>query len=185
MQQFRQGRQPAAGRDVRRGLEHEIAQHVGDVLEPLRISCQPRGIPRREFRDLLFGLAGAHFQILVRIQRQKVRESALDDAQSVPRQVEIADDLRVEQGYRVSRDRIAKARIKLLGHRCAADHVPALEHRDRKPRRREVVRAHEPVVAAADDHGIALLKVSHGLAPASGFALPVRRRAGVCRRRVP
>jgi hypothetical protein len=154
VQQFRQGRQPAAGRDVRRRLEHEIAQHVGDALEPLPISREPRGIARREFRDLLFGLSGAHFQVLVRIQRQEVRESALDDAQSVPRQVEIADDFRIEQRYRVSRDRIAKPRIKVLGHRCAADHMAALEHRDRQPRGCEVVRAHEPVVPAADDHGI-------------------------------
>ena len=58
-QQFRQRREPAAGGDVRRRLQHQIAQHVGDHVEPLAVGGKPRGIARRELRDFLFGLAGA------------------------------------------------------------------------------------------------------------------------------
>ena len=113
--------QPPA-RDIRRRLEHEIAQHVGDRVEALRVGAEPRGIARREFRDLLRGFSGADLEELRVLQRQEVREPPLDHAQAMAVQVKIADDLRIEQRHRVGRDRIAEPGMKFLGHRGAADH---------------------------------------------------------------
>ena len=44
--------------------------------------------------------------------------------------------------------------MEFLGDRGAADDVAALEHRDLEAARREIARAGEAVVAAADDDGV-------------------------------
>ena len=44
--------------------------------------------------------------------------------------------------------------MEFLGNRRAAYHAAALEHRDGKSAGGEIARAHEAVVAAADDHGV-------------------------------
>ena len=50
--QLRQRRAPAAGHGVRRRRQHQVAQHVGDRIEPLAVAGEPRGIARREARHL-------------------------------------------------------------------------------------------------------------------------------------
>src|SRR6202043_2847505 len=148
-----------AGGYIRRRLEDHVAQHIGNHFEALAIWREPGGIPRREFRYFLFALAGADLEVLSFVERQKVGEPALDDAQAVPRQVQIPDDLRIEQGYGVSRHGIAKARMKFFGYGRAAHHGAPFEHRHLEAGRRQVRRTHEPVVSAVDDDDIARLGI--------------------------
>src|SRR5207253_6184309 len=70
-------------------------------------------------------------------------------------------------------DRVAKARIELLGHGSSTDHGTPLEHGDFETRRRQIRGTHEPVVSASNDERIAALGaaapgLTHGsiLAPA-------------------
>ncbi len=154
-QQFGQSLQPGPVGDVRRSFEHEIAQHIGDPIEPGTIRREALGIARRELRHFLLGSSRADFQKLAGVQRQEIRQSPLDHAQTVARQVEVADDFRVEQRDGIGGHRIAEAGVELLGHGGAADDRSPLEHRDFEARRREIGGAHQAVVAAADDHRIA------------------------------
>ena len=67
------------------------------------------------------------------------------------RQLEVADDLGAEQAHDIAEDREAEAREELLGDRRAAEHVALLEDEGPQAGAGEVGRAHEAVVAAADD----------------------------------
>jgi hypothetical protein len=69
----------------------------------------------------------------------------------------VGNDLRLEQADGVAGDRVAEARVELLGHRGAADHVAALEQAHLEPGAGEVERADRAVVAGADDEGVVLL----------------------------
>ncbi len=51
-QQFRQRCQPAARRDIRRSLQHQIAQDVGDDLQTLPIRRQAFGVAARRISQL-------------------------------------------------------------------------------------------------------------------------------------
>ncbi len=154
-QQFRQRRKPSAGRDVRRRLQHQIAQHVGDDVQPFAIRRQALRIARRELCDLLCGYARADLQIAGLVQRQEVGQLAFDDAQTMTRQVQIPNDLRIEQRHRVGRHGIAKARMKLLGNGGTADDGAPLEDGNLEPRGRKIGGADQPIVAAADNDGVA------------------------------
>ena len=156
-QQFGQRLEPAPFGQVRRRLQRERAQFVGDRLEPALVLGQAFGITARELRDLRRGAPATRDEIAVVRQRQEVVEPALHDAQAVPREIEIGDHLRLQQRHRVRRDRIAEPRMELLGHRRAADHVAPFEHGDLQPRLGEISRADEAVVAAADQDRVAVV----------------------------
>ena len=77
---------------------------------------------------------------------------------------QVGDDLRVEQADGVGGDRVAEARVELLGDRRAADDAAALDHLHLQPGHAEIGGAGQPVVAGADDHDIVLLRsCAHGL----------------------
>src|SRR6478672_5283494 len=57
--QLGQRRAPAALQHVRRRREDDVAQHVRDALEALRVIGQARGVARREARHLLLGASAA------------------------------------------------------------------------------------------------------------------------------
>jgi hypothetical protein len=115
---------------------------------------------RSRFRDLVFAPALAGEQIAAIGQRQKILRAAFDDAQAVLVQLEIADDFRLQQAYRIGRGRVAEAGPKFLGHRRAADNTAPLHDPHSQARHAEIGRADEPVVAGADDDGI---KIGHGI----------------------
>ena len=71
------------------------------------------------------------------------------------RQVQISDHLGIEQRYRVRGHGIAKAGVKFLGHGRAAYDAASFEHGYFEAGRSQIGRAHQPVVAAADNHDIA------------------------------
>ena len=72
-------------------------------------------------------------------------------------QVQLADDLGPEQADDVREDREAEAREDLLGHRGAAEDVALLEDERLEAGPREVRRADQAVVAAADDDRVVAL----------------------------
>ena len=102
------------------------------------------------------------------VQGQEIRQFALHHPQAVPRQLEIADDLRVQQRDRVGRNGIAEARMKFLGDGGAADDAALLEHGDLQTGGREICGANQTVMAAADDDDISCAesatRLSHGAA---------------------
>ena len=71
--------------------------------------------------------------------------------QAVPREVEVADDLRPQQAHDVREHREREAGEDLLAHRRPADPLAALEDDDALAGTREVRGRDEAVVAAADD----------------------------------
>ncbi len=141
---------------VRRGLEREVAQHIGDGFERSVIGRQRSGVGGREAREFRLRLRqpAADLEIAAPRQRQEVGEVARDHPIAVRGEVHVGDDLRAEQADGVARDRIAEAGGELLGHRRAADDPARLDDADLEPRAGEVEGGNETVVAAADDDGI-------------------------------
>jgi hypothetical protein len=159
-QQFGQRVAPAAGRHVGRCLKHEVAQHIGDRLEARAIVIQALRIAGGKLRDFPRGVAGADLQIGGLIQGKKIRQLALDDAQAVARQFELADDFGVEQRHRVRGHGIAESRVKFFGHRGSPDDGAPFEHGDFEAGRRQIRGADQPIVASADNHHVAQ-RISH------------------------
>jgi len=145
-----------AASDVRRRLEEERAQHAGNPVEHCVIGRERRRVLGREAPDLGLrrGQAATDLEVIPVGERKKIGERALDDGQSVRREIEIADHLGIQQADRVARGRIAKARMEFFGNCGPADDAPALENRHLQPAGGEIARAGEAIVAAADDHGV-------------------------------
>jgi len=70
-------------------------------------------------------------------------------------QVQLVDHPGLQQRDGVGGDRIAEARMELFGHRRAADHAAPFQHGDLQAGPGQVGRAHQAVVAAADQQRIA------------------------------
>ncbi len=136
-------------------MQHQIAQHVGDDVQTFAIRGQALGIARGKFRDLLGGYARAYLQIAGLVQRQEIGQLAFDDAQTMPRQIQVPNDFWIEQRHRVGRDGISEARMKLLGNGGTADDGAPLEDGHLEAGGRKVRGAHQPIVAAADNDGVA------------------------------
>ncbi len=149
--EFGDRRERMAFDHVRRRLQRERAQHVRDGFEPRLIGIEPLGVALRKLRDFLARASAADFQIAPVIERKEVRDAALDDAQPMLGEPQVGDDLRIEQRDRVGGDRIAEARMKLLGDRCAADDAAPFQHDDLEPGHRQIGGADEAVVPASDD----------------------------------
>ena len=150
---------------VRRRLQRQLAQKIGERIEPRRDRQPAVGVPQREFRDFHSRSARAELQITALIERQKVRKLSLNDPQAVAGKIEIADDFRIEQRDRVGRDRIAETGVKFLGHRRAADRIARFEHQRLETRGAEIGRADEPIMAAADNDGVVALQQGSTRAP--------------------
>ena len=148
-----------AQRQIGRRGKHEAAQHIGDTADLGLIGAIAGGVLGAEFRDLVFAAALAGEQIAAIGQRQEILRAALDDAQAMLVQLEIANDLWLQQAHRIGRGRVAEAGPKFLRHRGAADDTAPLNDAHAQARHAEIGRAGQPVVAGADDDGI---KVGHG-----------------------
>ena len=143
--------------DVRRRLERKRAQHIRDRFEPRLVGIEPFGIARGKLRHLLVGAPTAHFEIAPVIERQKIRDAALDDAQAMLGKPQVGDHLGIEQRDRVGGDRVAEAGMKFFRHRRAADDVAPLEHHHLQPGHRQIGGADETVMSAANDDSIVCL----------------------------
>jgi hypothetical protein len=139
---------------IRRGLQHERAQHVRDRLQSRLVAIDPLGVARGELRDFRLRPAAADLEILPVIERQEIRDLSLDNAQSMLGQPQISNDLGIEQRHCVGCDRIAEAGMKLLRDGGAADDRTALQHHDLEPGHRQIGGASQTVVPASDDDRI-------------------------------
>ena len=70
------------------------------------------------------------------------------------RQAQLPDDFRAQQRDGVGADGILEAREDLFGHGGPAEHVAALDDRDRQPGLGQVGGTDEAVVATADDDDV-------------------------------
>ena len=117
---------------------------------------------------------------------RKLAHRPLDDAQAVLGEPQVADDLRMQQADRVTRGRIAEARMEFLGDGGAAEDAATLEHRHRESGRGEVAGADQAVVAAADDDGIVAGRgMRHGVGFLAGSHRRVRERGPLSPRSCP
>src|SRR5690606_38873893 len=89
--------------------------------------------------------------------RHEVRQRPRYDREATTTEFEFLDDAPLQEAHRVARDRIAKAGVELLGDRGATDLRMSLEHKCREACARQIRRAHESVVPAADDGGVVSL----------------------------
>ena len=88
---------------------------------------------------------------VVAVVHRRDRARQRQDLQAVPRQFEVADDLRPQQADDVGELAEAVAGEDLLGDRGAADDLAPLEHDDLLARARQVGAGDQAVVAGADD----------------------------------
>ncbi len=150
-----EGFEHAAAR-VGRRPEHEIAQHGRRPFERRIVGGQTLGISRRELgnRPLPRREPVGHEQCAPRVDRPEVGGRSLHDPETVPRKIEIGNDLGIEQAHRVGGHRVAEPGVELLRHRRAAHDVVLFEDDDGKTRRREIRRRDEAIVPAADDRDV-------------------------------
>ncbi len=147
--------QPQTRGQIGRGLQHLIAQHIGDRVQPAAIVIQPGGISRREPGHLPRSQAPLAYRQAVAVrQGQEVRHAALDHAQAVTGQLHVGDNLGIEQADGVAGGRVAIAGMEFLGDRRAADHGAALEHAHLQPGARHIPSADQAIMAPAQHHSI-------------------------------
>ncbi len=164
-----------ASAEVGRRFEDEIAQRVGRGFDRKGVVGQARRVPRRKSGQFPLSIAQGRSQperTAVGL-RQEIRERALDDAQAVGGEPQLADDFRIEEAHGVGGRGIAKAGREFLGDRRAADDRAALEHPYFETGAGEIAGAYEAVMTAADDDDV----VKHRTSAASRSG---RRRR--CRR---
>ena len=94
-----------------------------------------------------------HTPQVVVVERRE-RSVERQDLEAVLRQRELPDDLGAEQRDDVRGHAEPEAGEHLLGHRRPAENVSSLQHDHLESCPREVRRGDEPVVPAADDHGV-------------------------------
>jgi hypothetical protein len=83
LDEFRDRRERMALDHVRRRFQRERAQHVGNGIEPRLIGVEPLGIARGKLRHFLVRLATTCLEVAPVIERQKVRDVPLNDAQAL------------------------------------------------------------------------------------------------------
>src|SRR6185436_15533679 len=146
--------QRVPGREIRRCLQDEIAQHVRAGVDLAVEGVEPLGIPSAEPGHLLLG-APLGGEKMATIERGKeILRTALDDSQAVLVKVQVVNDLRIEQAHRVGSDRVAEPWIKLFRYCCTAHDGPSLKHLDLQPGHAEIGGADEAVVPSANDDGV-------------------------------
>ena len=128
-------------------LDHRLAVFV------VGLGVEPR-MPR-DLASRLVVIVDAPQVIAVGHRRERAVER--QQLHAVARQIELADDLGSQQRDDVGADRELESGKHFLGDGRAAEHVAPLEHDDLAARAREIRRARQPVVPAADDDRV----VSH------------------------
>ena len=136
-------------------MQHHIAQHVREGADALVVCIEGLSIAGRELRDFFLRTPCPHLQIVAIIERQEVRQLAVNDLQAVTMEFQVGDDFGIEQADGVTRDRVPEAGMKLLRHGGATGHVPSLEDGDLQAGAREVKGADQTVVARANHDDIA------------------------------
>src|SRR6266508_887946 len=119
------------------------------------------GVERRVARDLPARLeVVVDAPEIVAVRHRGERSVQRQNLETVPRQVQLADDLGPQQRDDVGRDGKMEAREDLFGDRRSAQDVSPLEHENLATRSREVGRVNETVVPTPDDDDV--VRFSHG-----------------------
>ena len=161
LEKLRQGSEQAALGDIRRHLQNEGAQHIGNGVDFIAIGIHIGGVLGRKLGDFGFGAPGSGEEIAAIGLGDEVRGAAFHHAQAFGGQIQISDDFGVEQAHRIGGHRIAETGVEFLRHRRTADHMAAFQHFHLQPRAGEIKGADEPVVAGPDDDGVKVL-LCHG-----------------------
>ena len=148
------GEDVASGGRIGRRLHRGGAQCVGHPLEPGFVGVEAFGVADGKFCDLGLRPPGRGLQITAVRQRQEVGERPLDDPEAVSREIEVADDLRIEERHRIGGDRISKAGMEFFRRRRAADDRAPLQNGDLQACSGEIGGRGEPVVASANDDDV-------------------------------
>ncbi len=158
-EQLGEAREPAA-LQVRRRLHEERLEMPRERAQALLEVEEPFAVRRCETQQL----ASHALAVAPPRQHRAVGHGRLqrglrgDHAQTLPVELEVADDLGPQHARHIGSGRDPAAgrgnRIDFLGYAAAAQHFAALEHEGTKARTRQVERRYEPVVSAADDHGV-------------------------------
>ncbi len=101
-------RAPVSLDDIGGCFQHEVPQQVGNDIELRAVAVQPFGISRGELRDFRFGATATGREISSVVGGQEVGQPALDDAQSMTSQLQVADHFGIEQRHGVRRHRVTK-----------------------------------------------------------------------------
>jgi hypothetical protein len=131
-------------------VEHKAAQHISNATDLGLIGAIAIGIPGTELGDLALGASLAGKEIAAIRQRQEVLRAALDDAQPMFVQLQVADDLGLQQADGVSRSRGSEAGMEFLGNTGTADHAAPLKNTHPQARHAKIGRTGQPVVTGAD-----------------------------------
>ena len=125
-------RSPQAAQVGRRRAQQQAAQQLHGALEHRVVVGQARGVAGAEAARLgeRVGERRAGAERVAAGQRQEVLHRALDDAQAVFGEPQVADHARVEQADGVAGGGVAEAGMEFLGDGGAADDVAALEDSD-------------------------------------------------------
>ena len=156
-QYFTQGFEIETTAEIRRRLQDELAQQVGVGVELPAEGAIAGGVGGAELGDVAFGLPFGSEQVPAIRRREEVLGATLDNLQPVIVQAKVGDDLGIEQADRVGGDRVAEARMELLGDRGASHHRAALDHLDREPGHPEIGGTCQPVMARPNDDDIVAL----------------------------
>ena len=153
-------------RRVRRDDRQDRLDEAGHVDHQLAVFLVRLGVAGRPAAQLAHRpavvvdspqvVAAALGRALALAQRGE-RPVERQDVEAVLRELEVADDLRPQQRDDVREDAEAEAREQLLGHSGATEDWPLLEDQRLQAGAREVGRADQAVVAAADDHRVVAL----------------------------
>ena len=152
----------AQRRRIRRHQSEDRLDRLGRARHHRdRIRRRPRrraaNDDRAPARQVVVVPAGQVVAVVHRRDRARQRQ----DLQAVPRQFEVADDLRAQQADDVRELAEAIAREDFGGHRGAADDFAPFEHDDLLAGAREVGGRDQAVVAGADDDGVVLIAAGH------------------------
>src|SRR5438105_3409477 len=99
-------------------------------------------------------VAAAGFDITAVLGRQEVGNPALNDAQAVFGQLEVANHFWIEKRDRVRGDGVAESWVELLRDRGTADHPAPLQDGYFESTRSKIGGADEPIVPTTDDQRI-------------------------------
>ncbi len=160
--------------EVRRRLQHQAAQHVGDGVDFAVEGGVAFGVFGGELRQLLRHAAVGGEEVAAVRRRHEILRAALDDFEPVPRERKVGDDLGIEQAHGVGGDGIAETGMEFRRHRRAAHDCAALDDFDPQAGTAEIGRAGEAVVAGADDDDVVSLHRK------SSRVRRVARRAAPC-----
>ena len=138
------------GRDhpeQRLGERRHVAHRGGEVLVGVGVAARVPG----DFGVLRPRILGPPEVAVVQRRERPVERQ---QGQPMARQAQLADDFRAQQRDGVGADGILEAREDLFGHGGPAEHVAALDDRDRQPGPGQVGGTDEAVVATADDDDV-------------------------------